>query len=459
MTIDSTWLSAFKEEIPCAFTPDRPFKPKAVFVDGQIRLMQGVVEGVQTWDDYIYKQFVRPLRAFLDNSDVVVLAFDNYMHVPKAKCMTQVKRRRNIPVIPFGEHAELPCMVPDSVHWMQCIANRAFKTRVIDLVLLRLPSLLLTGRPEWKRLIIDYQKPVEFWMGPEGRMMREAIPEFEAMGEADVKFTRYGDRYGSLLVDSIDGDSIPIALMHHELRCRQGGPIPKVCVYRMELNQHSDKGEKRKKPDSEWVGQRDVVDKKDKTAEEESGQFTLVEDKKKKESESKRPKRKYEYVDIWKLIFGLKEAIHQSNGRVKLPLHDGHEMGMLISLISLTGTDFSRNLPQISGKTVFSFLPNIWMTLAMSYDPATDQLIESDALDRLVPLIYHTKFGNHTQSRRGINNVLGEIQRSKLSTRSKESMPSVARVACTIRLVFVVSFCGFFLWLVLVVEERWEGRV
>ena len=54
-----------------------------------------------------------------------------------------MKRRKNIPALPFGEHSELPCMVPEGERWTQCIANRAFKTRVIDLVLLRLPHVLL----------------------------------------------------------------------------------------------------------------------------------------------------------------------------------------------------------------------------------------------------------------------------------------------------------------------------
>ena len=40
MTIDSTWLSAFKKEIPHAFKPSAPFRYKGVFVDGQIKLMQ-----------------------------------------------------------------------------------------------------------------------------------------------------------------------------------------------------------------------------------------------------------------------------------------------------------------------------------------------------------------------------------------------------------------------------------
>lgn len=36
------------------------------------------------------------------------------------------------------------------------------------------------------------------------------------LGEADVKFVRYADLFQRLMVDSIDGDSIPIALVHHE---------------------------------------------------------------------------------------------------------------------------------------------------------------------------------------------------------------------------------------------------
>ena len=37
MTIDSGWLHAFKEEVPEAFTARAPFRPRAVFVDGQVR--------------------------------------------------------------------------------------------------------------------------------------------------------------------------------------------------------------------------------------------------------------------------------------------------------------------------------------------------------------------------------------------------------------------------------------
>jgi len=91
MTIDSSWLCAFKEDLPHAFTRKTPFQPTAVFVDGQIRLMQGPQHQPQTWDDFIHRQFARHLLKFYETCDVVILAFDNYEHVPKAKCMTQAR--------------------------------------------------------------------------------------------------------------------------------------------------------------------------------------------------------------------------------------------------------------------------------------------------------------------------------------------------------------------------------
>jgi len=92
MTIDSTWLHAFKEELPHAFTKSNPFHHSAVFIDGQIRLMQSPPKEPQTWDQFIFRQYARHIGGFLERCDTVVLAFDNYEHVPLAKCMTQVKR-------------------------------------------------------------------------------------------------------------------------------------------------------------------------------------------------------------------------------------------------------------------------------------------------------------------------------------------------------------------------------
>jgi hypothetical protein len=306
-----------------------------------------------------------------------------------------VKRRKNIPVLPFSQHSELPCMVPDGERWSQCIANRAFKTRVIDLVLLRLPGLLL--KDARRRLIVDYQQPVEYRFDPETRtVQRETLDDLPVLGEADLKFARFADRFGKLLVDSIDGDSIPIALMHHERCLRRATPPPVVSVYRMELNRPP-------------TGKRSADGKK-------------------------RAPRTYEYVNIHALYEALRDTIAQSTGRIRMPTHDGHEITMLIALIALTGTDFTRNLPQMSGKTVYSWLPDIWPTLMLSYHPGQCSLVQDQATERLVALLYRTKFPKHvSQDDSALRTVLADLQGSAISERVKLTLPSYERIACTVR--------------------------
>jgi hypothetical protein len=100
---------------------------------------------------------VRPLERFYETCNTVILAFDNYDLVPPAKCMTQQKRRRNIPVLTFSDHV-LPSHVPQNEQWTACIANRTFKSMVIEFVIMTLPTRVLKDRPE-RRLVIDYKKP------------------------------------------------------------------------------------------------------------------------------------------------------------------------------------------------------------------------------------------------------------------------------------------------------------
>ena len=346
------------------------------------------------------RQFVRHLTKFyIEHAcDVVVLAFDNYEHVPRAKCMTQAKRRRNIPVLPFSSTSELPCMVPDGERWTQCIANRTFKTRVIDLVLLRLPALLLNGHPH-RRLIVDYQQPLEYRFEG-GHVRAEVLADLPTLGEADIKFTRFADRYGSLLVDSIDGDSVPIALMHHERCLRKAVPPPMMAIYRMELKTQDTPAPKKRSADDK----------------------------------QRKPPRAYEYVNVHALYEGLMQAVGQSTGRIRIPTHAGHEMAMLIALIALTGTDFSRNLPQMSGRSVYSWLPDIWPTLANAYHPGMGCLVQEHAVNRLVALLYRTKFPKHTHAGDGgLSDVLRDLQGSSISARVKESLPTYERIACTVR--------------------------
>ena len=442
MTIDSSWLHAFKEDSPHAFMQRHPFHPAAIFVDGQIKLMQGFQREPLTWDQFIHRQFTRHLQKWFETCNVVILAFDNYEHVPRAKSMTQAKRRKNIPTIPFSEHSELPSMVPEGERWTHCIANRAFKTRVIDLVRLRLPQLLLTSGEQHrgKRLIIDYHEPREFWYNPEERRVTSQVIEgMPAMGEADVKFTRYADRYSKLMVDSIDGDSVPIALMYLERCLRSTTPqrIPEVSLYRMELRLvGTDRTASSSRPGGGGGAE--------KRARERSPDDAAV-DTGKEDTRARRERRTYEFVHINALYWGLKQAIAQSVGRVTLPTHQGHEMAMLVALIGLTGTDFTRNLPQVSGKTVFLFLPDIWATLAAVYDPAKKALRVDTATDMLVAHMYRTKFPRHTTGGGGgLASVLEHLlQTPKISQRVKNTLPTVDRIACTIRNVnWVLAYWG-----------------
>ena len=408
MTIDSTWISSFKEEAPEAFTDHIPFRPRAVFCDGQIRLMRGHTQGLLTWDDYIWQQFFCPVSKFYrtHGAEVVILAFDDYAHVPEAKCMTQLKRRRHIPKIEFLEREPLPPVCPCGVRWEQSIANRTFKAKVIARVIHTLPGLLRLEPHQ--SLIIDYAgSPTQYTPDGEGNLTETSLSHLCPLGEADIKFPRYAEIYRDLMVDSVDGDSIPIALVHHEnaLRDLTMGSMsnhdlsdapPRVCIHRITTR--------------------------------------LAEDKALAKESGKLTKRTYEYVNIPLLYEALHSACAQCLGRLRSTSHDTLMMRMLLALIGLTGTDFTRPMPQVSGKTVFSYLPDIYQTLMLSFDPDTAQLDVQFATNKLVAAIYTSKFSSHIKSPMPtLQSILDTLHLSKLSQRTCSSLPSVAQISCTVR--------------------------
>ena len=422
MTIDSSWIASFKEESPDCFTKHIPFRPIAAFCDGQIRLMRGHTDDFMTWDMYIWQQFSAHVKKFYDTHKVstVILAFDDYAHVPEAKCMTQLKRRRHLPKLEILEREPLPSFCPSGERWDQCIANRTFKSKVIKLVIDRLPGLLKLK--EGQSLIIDYAGcPTEFRAGGEGVQARE-LQELVPLGEADVKFTRYADLFKDLLVDSVDGDSIPIALLHHEACIRDltmgsmceddlAESPPRVCIYRMTTR----------------------VDKKETPKKRKAGEAKEGEASKDKEEKDKF-KRTFEYVNIPSLHLAIRDVFAQSMGRLKSSTHSQHLMSLLVSLIGLTGTDFTRSMPQLSGRSVFGLLPDLWMALMQSYDPTAGQLRVDSATDSLVARIYATKYATHVKAPpTSLHHVFEALHHSKLSQRTRDSLPSVPRVACTVR--------------------------
>ncbi len=392
MTIDSSWIACLKEEAPLAFTQRPPFLPDAVFIDGQIRLMPASVEGVVSWEDYIQRQFERHVAKYFSRGvPCVVLAFDDYSHVPAAKNMTQAKRRRNLPSLDFNARDCLPPCVPTGEHFTRCISNRAFKSKVIQLVIHRLTTNLACS--DGQSLVVDYTGvPTQHFSRASGLPPRAFPGVAGGLGEADVKFVPYADLFPKLQVDSVDGDTIPIALLQME----RGLP-GNVSVLRLETRLKGAEPAKRT---------RDGASKG----------------------------RVYEYVDVRAVYETLVCMVVPQSvpGGCSVASHAGHEVSLLVCLIGLSGTDFTRGLPLVSGRTLYGFLPDLWMRLCRSYDASSGQLLVDPALDLLVSRIYHLKFQNHSPDG-GLAAVMEGLRGSKLSGKTKERLPSAEVAHCTAR--------------------------
>lgn len=392
MTIDSSWIACFKQEVPGAFTPRAPFRPDAVFVDGQIRLMPSAVEEVLPWEEYIKRQFDRHVHKYFERGvSCVVLAFDDYAHVPSAKNMTQAKRRKNVPSLDFHARDCLPPCVPRGEDFTRCISNRVFKSKVIQLVVHTLTQNLRCD--DGQCLVVDYTGvPVRYFSRSSGRPPEALSGGAMELGEADVKFVRYLEIYPKLQVDSVDGDSIPIALLQMER-----GHSGQISVLRLQTRVKGEEPAKRT---------RDGASKG----------------------------RVYEYVDVRALYEALLcVVVPQCVGRARLPSHEGHEISMLVCLIGLSGTDFTRGLPLVSGKTLYDFLPQLWMRLCRSYCPDLGKLAPETCLELLVSRIYHEKFSKHAPDASSLDLVLEALKHSKLSGKTKERLPSAETVLCTVR--------------------------
>ena len=159
MTIERQWIEVMKVEVPDAFSAACPFVPEAAFIDAQIKLMSMPHSEAPTWQNFLHKQFVVPVQNMYGlGATTVILAFDDYEFVPRAKAITQAKRRARVTPIDFTEGQQLPPTPP--VPWDGAMANRAFKAKVVELVVTSLPSLLHRVRAE-NKLIIDWNGEVD----------------------------------------------------------------------------------------------------------------------------------------------------------------------------------------------------------------------------------------------------------------------------------------------------------
>jgi hypothetical protein len=360
MTIDSGWVRVFKEQVPRAFVNTCPFRPKVAYIDGMPLLM--LSEGrVKQWSDFLRSNYARTIvRYFRLGCEAVVLAFDDYDHVPKAKSITQAKRAKAKAAYEFGEGQQLPPTIPDKFN--EKLTNRVFKRRVIDMIcnciIEHITPLPLKDNGEEenfsRKFIVDYSScPVQFTC-PVGSLEFDKkhpvfLTDLPPMGEADVKFLRWAQVFqGDIVAYSVDGDFIPIALIHHERQLlveKRQQPF-RVALYRMKykmppvakksVGSVQDKnqlllGKKRKKGEED--GGSSVVMLS--TAAEASAAAVSAASSAKNSSN----RREYEYVDVSALYEGLYHVFDELQQETQQQVF---YMRLLAVLIGLAGTDFSR---------------------------------------------------------------------------------------------------------------------
>jgi hypothetical protein len=153
MTIERQWLEVMKMEVPEAFVDEIPFQPEAGFIDAQIKLMSMPCEN--SWETFLIKQFRNPIVNLLAlGSNTIVVAFDDYSLVPKAKSITQLKRRQGLVPIDFQKGDPWPSEPP--VPWNAAMANREFKTRVIEWVIEQM-QVILHDLPMGRTVVVDWK--------------------------------------------------------------------------------------------------------------------------------------------------------------------------------------------------------------------------------------------------------------------------------------------------------------
>ena len=330
---------------------------------------------------FLYSQFTSIInRHFREyGCKTVVLAFDDRRHVPRAKAITQSKRRSGVQVIDFTERDILPENIPAA--WKESIMNQCFRNRVIELVCTNIPR-LVDPPPSGCTLVVDWLDVKEYRYSSDGSEPVETVggPSVYgevSVGEADIKFAFWMKRLRCpMLIEATDGDYIPISLGLKA--CGIEEPV--------------------------WI------------------------------MKSWKAETGYEYIDI-EGVYAFLQAKFQraARGRQCCPLW---EIKLFITLLGLSGTDFTRSLPLISPQRMWDNLPLIIQT----FDMETATTVSMPQCKRVVELLYSEAFPKHIDSfsRRSIRL---QAQASKLGERNKHLIPTDERIMCTLRnLNFLMSY-------------------
>ena len=435
MTIHSDWARLLREECPSAFSTHTPRQTFGVgVIDGHLQLMC-LHNKLPTWDLFVKYLFIRPIMKLFDaGCPRVVLCFDCYDNVPAYKNMTQIKRAKGHKVCVFNASQRLPPSIPDDP--MLYLMNRDFKKKVIDLVCERVPK-MIELKPG-QELIIDYKRVVQYVSetDPSKHMIPVIVPDLAPMGESDVKFARYVDKYGNALVHAIDGDYLAIALLYYSKRGLTQNN--KIYIFR-QLSSIN-------KPTKKMINIK-ASNKRSKISE--SGYFTSTYDDNDREEEEdevagskmKQFKKKETipkgWVDMQLLFITIARCIKSGKGgsflnlRSNEPYTDGDTVHATVMLMLCAGTDFSRSFYMLGPKTIWDNISFLSGSLLQSASCEVDDAL---FLDGVIAKLYRIVYKKHVPGiASSLAVTLGRLKRSSLSAGTKTKLPTEEQAQATIK--------------------------
>ena len=238
-------------------------------------------------------------------------------------------------------------------------------------------------------------------------------------------------------VDSIDGDSVPIALLRVEKILKAGtyslGSF-NISVRRMVCKVPETASEKRARVSSGAAAKASHGGEGDASMRRKGGAG--------REDDSSRsaPRREYEFVDISGLYSELVRTVLRPldtifpSGSATTPRAHwrGSEIQILIGMIGLTGTDFTRGIPLVGAKSAYEMLQPLWRTLAWTYDRDYCMFVPNKFLNCVVSKVYHSKFQRHCQGG-SMSKTLTELLSSKLSEKTRGAFPKEETLMCTVQ--------------------------
>jgi len=197
------------------------------------------------------------------------------------------------------------------------------------------------------------------------------------VGEADLKFRHWALKLeGPLAADAIDGDFVPIGM---------------------------------------FVGSQGIMIRR----------YTVLPDP---------GAAPYEWVNVDLLREGMQEKISCTLTRDMMLRWDGWELHCLLALIALTGTDYSRGFPLVRPRRIWEIRSHLLPILTcecMRFEDGRPFLRPEATATLLYGAVYSNVFSAHVTGARQLGGVAQRLANSKLSQRTKDSIPRPERAACT----------------------------